>query len=657
MSAPALTEPEASARGSAAAERDTDPRWARWALVALLIVTAVFWSIGLGRMGWANDFYAAAVQAGTKSWKAFLFGSSDAGNSITVDKPPASLWPMEISARIFGLNTWSMLLPQVLIGVASVALLYRIVRRQFGPAAGLIAGVALALTPVATLMFRYNNPDALLVFLMIAAAWAMMRAVGDGKTRWLLLCGALVGFGFLTKQLQVMLIVPGLALAYLIAGPVRLWRRLGQLAAAALALIVAGGWWVTLVSVTPAADRPYVGGSTDNSFMNLTFGYNGMARLSGGHGGFHGGPPQHGPGSPGGGGHGFSFGSHAGITRLFTNVSGGQISWLLPAALIFLVVGIVLCGRVSRTDERRAQYVLWGGWLLGTAAVLSFMSGTFHDYYTVAMAPAIAALVGVGVTDVWARRHTTWVASVLTATVAVTAVWSWVLLGRSPGFVPPLRWVVLVGGLLAAAAVALRYGVRADRFSARIGWLGATLAAAAAVAGPLAYCIQTVSTTHIGGMIVAGPAVAGSHLPGMAPRDPGEPDAPGGGNWWGQAPSQQIVQALKQTGAGFTWAAATSGANEAAGYQLATGEAVMPVGGFSGRDPSPTLAQFQKLVADGRIHYYIEGHHPGWRGDDDAEKSRRPDTEGDKIADWVKNTFPAIKADGVTYWDLTAPRS
>ena len=202
----------------------------------------------MSRNGWANAFYAAAVQAGTRSWKAALFGSSDAANSITVDKPPASLWPMELSARLFGVNSWSVLVPQVLLGVATVALLYVTAKRAFGSAAGLVAGGLLALTPVATLMFRYNNPDALLVFLMVVAGWAVLRAVDDGRTRWLVLCGGGLGLGFLTKQLQVLLIAPALVGTYLVCGPPRLAVRVRQLGAAAAALVVAAGWWVLLVS-------------------------------------------------------------------------------------------------------------------------------------------------------------------------------------------------------------------------------------------------------------------------------------------------------------------------------------------------------------------------------------------------------------------------
>lgn len=645
MTAPTVPQPVDSVSESPA------PRWPRYALTILLAATATIWTVTLGKMGWANGFYAAAVQAGSESWKAFLFGSSDAANSITVDKPPASLWPMELSVRVFGMNTWSMLVPQVLLGVASVALLYVIVRREFGAAAGLIAGTALAVTPVATLMFRYNNPDALLVLLMIAAAGALLNAVRDGRTRWLVLCGVFVGFGFLTKQLQVMLIVPGLGLTYLIAGPPRLRTRLLQLGAALVSMVASAGWWVSLVTFIPAADRPYVGGSTDNSFLNLTFAYNGLSRLTGGKGSFPS-PPGGGDGPPHGG-HGFPFGADAGWSRLFGGESGAQISWLLPMALIALVVGIILRGRASRTDIQRAHYLVWGSWLLGTAIVFSFMSGIYHDYYTVALAPAVAALAGIGVTQMWQRRSVTWVGSTLAITIAGTTAWAWVLLHRTPDFVPWLRWVVLGAGLIATALVAFQ--VLRGSLPARVLTAAATLAAAAAIAGPLAYSLQTVGTAHNGGIVTAGPQVEGAqHFPGP----------PKG---FDKEPSAQLTQLLKANAGDYTWVAATGGSNDAANYQLAGGGSVMPIGGFMGADPAPTLAQFQQYVADGKIHYYIVSRGPGGPGGPDgpggADGPGGPgapggpggeQTENTKIADWVKQNFTAATLDGVTYYDLTA---
>ena len=260
---------------------DGDPRWARPALCALLAVTALLYLWDLSRNGYANDFYAAAVRAGTRSWKAFFFGSFDSSSFITVDKTPASLWVDELSARIFGFGTWSLLAPQAIEGTASVLLLFAAVRRWFGPGAGLIAGVVLALTPSAALIFRFNNPDALLVLLMTAAGYAVQRAIERDRTRWLVLAGVLLGFAFLTKMLQAFLVLPGFGLAYLWAGRARLRRRLWQLLAAVGGLVAGAGWWVLIAQLTPAADRPYFGGSTDNNILELALGYNGLGRLSG----------------------------------------------------------------------------------------------------------------------------------------------------------------------------------------------------------------------------------------------------------------------------------------------------------------------------------------------------------------------------------------
>ncbi|MEZ5322815.1 MAG: glycosyltransferase family 39 protein [Microthrixaceae bacterium] len=179
-----------------------DPAWVRPACLGLLAATAVLYLWGLGASGWANSFYSAAAQAGSVSWKAFLFGSSDAANSITVDKTPLSLWPMALAVRVFGLHSWSILVPQALEGVAAVGVLYLTVKRWFGAAAGLLAGAVLATTPVAVLMFRFNNPDALLVLLMVAATYFLTRALEDGRTRWMIASGTMIGLGFLTKELR-----------------------------------------------------------------------------------------------------------------------------------------------------------------------------------------------------------------------------------------------------------------------------------------------------------------------------------------------------------------------------------------------------------------------------------------------------------------------
>ncbi|MBZ4018509.1 glycosyltransferase family 39 protein, partial [Streptomyces purpurogeneiscleroticus] len=260
--------------------RPADPRWARPGLLLLLAVTAALYLWDLGASGYANQFYSAAVQAGSESWKAFFFGSSDAANSITVDKPPAALWPMALSVRLFGLGGWQILVPEALMGVATVGVLYATVRRRFGAGAGLLAGGALAITPVAALMFRFNNPDALLCLLMVCAIACVLRALEDARTKWLVLAGLCFGLAFLTKTLQAWLILPPLAVVYAVCAPTTVRKRIGQLLLAGVALLVSGGWWVALVELWPAASRPYIGGSQNNSFLELTFGYNGLGRIN-----------------------------------------------------------------------------------------------------------------------------------------------------------------------------------------------------------------------------------------------------------------------------------------------------------------------------------------------------------------------------------------
>ncbi len=253
----------------------------RPALIALLLCTVIAYIWDLSASGYANSFYAAAVQAGTKSWKAMFFGSIDSSNFITVDKPPASLWVMEVSGRIFGFSSWSMLIPQALEGVAAVALLYAAIKRWFGAGAGLLAGALLAITPVAALMFRFNNPDALLVCLLVASAYCLTRAIEKAGTRWVIAAGTMIGFAFLAKMMQAFLVLPAFGLVYLVAAPTGLRRRLAQLLAGALAIVVSCGWWVAIVALWPASSRPMIDGSPDNNIFNLIFGYNGLGRIFG----------------------------------------------------------------------------------------------------------------------------------------------------------------------------------------------------------------------------------------------------------------------------------------------------------------------------------------------------------------------------------------
>ncbi|MFJ1460570.1 ArnT family glycosyltransferase [Nocardia sp. N2S4-5] len=665
------------------------PRWALPALLVLLAATAVAYLWALSENGWANEYYAAAAQAGTQSWKALLFGSLDAGNAITVDKPPASLWLMGLSGRLLGFSSFSMLLPQALLGVASVGLVYAAVRRWSGPGAGLLAGSVLALTPVAALMFRFNNPDALLVFLLVAAAYCTVRATERGSGRWLALAGAAIGFDFLTKMMQAFLVLPAFALVFLLAAPIGFWKRIGKLVGALLAVVVSSGWYILLVEWWPSGSRPYIGGSTDNSLLELALGYNGLGRVLGGEG--------NGGGGGGGGGGNTGFGGSTGITRLFGDSMGTEIAWLLPAALIGLAAGLWLTRRAPRTDRTRAALILWGGWLLVTGVVFSFMQGTIHPYYTVALAPAIAALVGIAVAELWRGRGRFGLRAMLASMLAATGVWNFVLLNRTPDWFPVLRWIVLIGSIV----VALILVVGAHR----LGRLTVVVAAAGlllGLGGTAAYTIDTVATAHSGSIPTSGPQTGHGMGGGMGgPGGAGgnaRPDGTAGGDGTGSdagagdgiagqlsgsstrtgtgsapnanssgsgdggagdgtAPSgtpggsastnTELQQLLKNTS--NRWAAATVGAQSASGLELSTGTSVMGIGGFTGSDNAPTPAQFQQYVANGEVRYFIAGGGMGGPGGSSGSAA--------EITAWVQEHFTAMTVGGTTVYDLTQPIS
>ncbi|MEU1720694.1 glycosyltransferase family 39 protein [Nonomuraea sp. NPDC005692] len=626
----------------------------RMASAVLLLGAGVLYVWGLGASGWANSYYSAAVQAGSQSWKAFFFGSSDAANAITVDKTPASLWPMELSVRIFGLNSWALLVPQALMGVGAVAMVYATVRRLFPVRAALLAGAAMAVTPVAVLMFRFNNPDALLVLSLTVAGYCVTRAREHGSTRWLVGAGAVIGFAFLVKMLQAFLVAPGFALVFLVTAPGALRRRVWQLLAAGAAMAVAAGWWLVAVALVPASERPYIGGSQTDSVLELALGYNGIGRLNGDDYGGLGNLDQ-----------------QAGWLRLFDSEAGGQISWLLPAALALLVAVTWLTRRAPRTDPVRAAVWVWGSWLVVTGLVFSLMQGIFHAYYTVALAPAVAVLVGMGTAVAWERgAH-----RLLAMVAAGTVVWAYVLLSRTEGWNAWLGPVVVVVGL--GAALVLLFARRA---------VVGLVAVVACLAGPAAYAVDTAATPHTGAIPTAGPATAfggrpgpttggafrdqagtGPGLPGTVPGGPGA-GSPGAGPGWrgggggrpggfqrseragglldAGTPPAELTALLRQDG--YTWTAATVGSNNAAGYQLATGLPVMAVGGFNGTDPAPTLDRFKQHVAQRRIHYFI-GTGMGGFGSPGTGGSG----EAARIAAWVQDTFTATTVGGITVFDLT----
>lgn len=582
----------------------------------LLAATAALYLWNLPVSGWANSFYSAAVQAGSQNWTALFFGSSDAANAITVDKTPAALWVMGLSARLFGFSSWSVLAPQAVMGMASVALLYLAVRRVSGPVPALLAGAALASTPVAALMFRFNNPDALLVMLLVAAAYCTQRGCEPEAGRWWpVAVGALVGCAFLAKMMQAFLVLPAFGVAYLVCASAPLRTRIGRLGAGVAALVLSGGWYLVLVELWPAEQRPYIGGSQDNSIVELALGYNGVGRLTGDETGGLG-----------------NLNFDVGWGRLLGAGMGAEIGWLLPAALICAGAGLILTRRAPRTDPTRAALIIWTGWLVVTSAVFSYANGIVHSYYTVALAPAIAACLGIGANLLWRKRAEPPCATALAGTVLVTVILAVVLLARRPDWMPWLRPSIAVLGVAVAALMLV-----SARLPKPVDGIVAVLAAVAMLAGPVGYAVATAATPHQGAIPMSGPSRGGGFGPDFlrAPQ-----------------PSAQLSTLLSADAARYTWPAAVVGSNNAAGYQLATGVPVLAVGGFNGTDPAPTLDEFRELVAQRRIHYFIESRIMA-----DARADHGGSDAAVEIADWVARTFTPRTVDGTVVYDLTGPGS
>jgi len=588
--------------------------------IAALATVLYTWS--LASVGYANGYYAAAVKSASVSWKAFFFGSIDSGNFITVDKPPAALWLQALSARIFGFSSWSMLLPEAFAGVASVLILHRLVRRWAGDTAAHLAALAFALTPVAVVMFRYNNPDAVLTLLGLGAAWALWNALESGRTRHLVLAGALVGLAFNAKMMQAFLVVPAFGLVYLWAGPPRLRRRIGQLLAAAAALVVSAGWWVAVVALWPVSSRPYIGSTTDNSILSLVFGYNGLSRLFGSSGGGAGG------GSPGGG---TGFGGAANWLRMFNGEVGGQVSWLIPMAIAGLAAGLWLTRRAPRTDRARAGWLLWGTWAATCVTVFSLSSGIFHPYYTVQLAPAVAALAGAGGVALWRLgRQSRWLQWALPVAVVVTAGWSVVLLTRTPSFVPWLRPLIIAGAAVAAVGLWLGSHLRLRTLVLVAG----AVATLTLLAGPAAYAIETVAHPASGSLASAGPSTTASLGRGA-----------GGGPGSTAAADTTLIDYLEANRGDATYLVAAFGSQSSESIIIATGEPVMTIGGFNGGDPAPTLAQFQQLVAQGQVRFVlVSGTGGGGQGGGPGGGSGTSSA----ITTWVTTNGTAVSLSGTT---------
>jgi 4-amino-4-deoxy-L-arabinose transferase-like glycosyltransferase len=595
-------------------------------LAALIVCTAALYLWNLSATGYGNTFYAAAAQAGAQSWSAWFFGALDARGFITVDKPPGALWVTGLSVRLFGMNALAVLVPQALMGVAAVAVLFVTVRRVIpdptqGTVAGMVAGAVLACTPAAALMFRFNNPDAFLVLLLVIAAYCLARAVATASWRWLALVGAVIGAAFLTKMLQGFLVLPGFAAAYLLAAPTSWRNRVLHVGTATGVLVVAAGWWVAIVQAIPPASRPYVGGSRDDTVLDLALGYNGLSRIMG---------DDRGTDSHWGGAMFRPPSTATGLHRLFTAEFGNEISWLLPVALFVVAFGGYLWARGHLSRDERAAYVAWSGWLVVTGLVFTFMNGTVHPYYTVALAPAVAALVGLGSAWAWRLRQG-WDGRVALAVMLGLASWWSVNLLNINHFGP--SWVPT--GITALGVVGIVAALIGRRWWSTTGALAGALGAAA---GTVAFSVATAMTPHHGAIPNAvGSVHHGTQRSGEA-QDLAEGFAVGG--WMGdEETNHDLADLLRATHT--PWSAATNGSQSAAALEISSGTSVMAIGGWGG-DPAPTLEQFIADVRAGKVAYYVEAG-KGGAAEPEGRVIRSESHSAShtrEIADWVAAHYP-----------------
>ena len=642
----------AGARSRVAARR-VAASWHVPALVGVLALAAFLDLYRLGQNAWANEYYAGAVRSMLKSWHNFFFASFDPGGLVSVDKPPLALWLEAASAKVFGYSTWGILLPEALAGVAAVGLLYLLIARYFGRVAGLAAALALAVSPVSVSVNRDNNPDALLALLLVAAVYVGARAVESGRLWTLIGTAALVGLAFNTKMLAAMVVVPGLAAAY--AGFARLpWkRRLVNLLVAGAVLLVVSGAWIAAVDLTPAADRPYVGSTSDNSALSLALDYNGLGRVTGQTGGTSFG---------GGGGLGGAFSGTPGVFRLLNDALGDQGAWLLPLAI---VGGLSAVGFAIHRRRRRelGTLTIVGGWFVAAAVVFSLSSGIIHTYYLSALAPATAGLVGIGIVALWRDARDPKRMALPLVALALSA-WLEVTLLRRSGYQSWLQVLVIAGCAVAAGLILVSAVPRLP--GRRISQVAIGLAFAALVAAPIAWSATTTMAPVNGVFPGAGPSFVsglsaragggfgfgpgafrgrggggtgsvfrprnGRFGPppggfpgrGFTPRAGGFPGggARGGsrgglggelrggfGGGFGGADSTQIQQALAYAKAhdpGTRWALIVS-SEQAAAPAVIKGESVAAMGGFTGRETVLTSSYLSRLVRTGEARYFLLG--------------------------------------------------
>ncbi|MGW1497272.1 glycosyltransferase family 39 protein [Streptomyces mirabilis] len=599
MTAIPAVRPTGAHRGRKAANRrsgrpEDAPRWERPALAAVLAVATALYSWGIGHAA-LHPFYGAAIRSMAGGWRAFFFGGLDTSGSISIDKLPGAFWPDAVSVWLFGPHTWAAALPQVVEGVLTVWLLHRIVRAWAGPFAALIAALTLTLTPITVVLNRATIPDTALTLLLVAAAGALQKAVRTERLLPLITCGIWVGLAFQAKMLQAWLVLPVFAAVYQIVAPgTPLKRALRFLLGGAVALAVSC-FWVLIAWVTPAADRPYLDGTSDNNPFALVFGYNGLSRFSSDSTAF---------GAVAGTATSRTTGN-TGWNMLINHTVGPQVAWFLPLAVLAAVLGVVWRTGQPRTDMLRAGFLIWGGWLAIHTLVFSASNGN-HAYYTAVIAPALAALTGGGLSlfrseyeseqeaqhEAGGRRH-----MALPAAIVLTVAWALVL-DWPTRFV---SWLLPVAVMLALCGVAGLW-TRGPRTSPRMvhGALAAGIAATLVV--PASWAVSSLNPLYAGAPTapITGPvgnAYYGSVRQHHAPRRIGL-DRP-------SARDTALLDYLTTHRHGEKYLLATQAAYAAEPLLRAKSEPILVMGGFTGSTPFPTARQLGSLVTAHQLRYAL----------------------------------------------------
>jgi 4-amino-4-deoxy-L-arabinose transferase-like glycosyltransferase len=610
-----------------------------------------------------SGFYSVAVKSMSESWKAFIFGAFDPKATITLDKLAGSFVPQAISARIFGFHPWALALPQVIEGVISVLVMYRVVRRWAGPAAGLIAAGLFAVTPVAASMFGHSMEDGALTMCLVLAADRYQYAVSNARLRSLIWCGFWIGLGFQAKMLQAWMALPALAVGYLYAAPADARRRVNHVLIAGAATLAVSLSWIALYTLVPASARPYIDGSTNNSAISMVFGYNGLERFGihfpgsvasmfGGHGGPFGASRAAGAHAAHAGlavqtarlghGGGFGAGGGGGWTKLFGTRFGPEIGWLYPLALLALVCGLVWNRETSRVDTTKAGYVMWGTWLVTFGLIFSKMSVIPHTAYVASLAPALAALSAAGIVMFWREyQNGTSRSWLLPVAVAAEVTWSAYLWWPYRTFLPVVAGAGLALGIAAVIALVLtRLG--SHRAGARIAGTVMLAGIAAMLVAPAAWSASVLDLKYSGTEMNADAGPADMTMPRL-------PQVPGGskllaagmrafaGNGTLTPAQRDLYRYVEAHRDGAPYLMAVTSWSQAAPYIEATGQEVLPIGGFSGTVPSPRLSRVLQLVRTGQLRFFVVASQPSFG-------FMREGKEATEISAWVQQHCTAVPA-------------